>query len=272
MKKVSIIIPVYNRQNIVIDTLINLKNQSYQDWECLIIDDFSEDDTVEEIKSFIKGDHRFQVFLRKEGLTKGANSCRNYGFSLAEGKYVKWMDSDDFLVENALELQVAALENRPESMVCLGYGYFFDHLTGKRLEKWSRRKESKNYLLDHISYNIRWPIGAILWKKSFFIDPPFNIHLKNSQEWLMHSEALLRLQYHEIFNLKEDLYLARRGHQQINSKVSVKYYLNQAKSRIFLFLKMIEYRKWDIKVYFELIKRSFIFFLLSINYRVRRYK
>ena len=78
--KVSIIIPVYNRESLILETLNSIQQQIYKDWECIIIDDHSTDNTLSLVKEFCNEDARFSYYLRPEKKPKGANSCRNYGF------------------------------------------------------------------------------------------------------------------------------------------------------------------------------------------------
>lgn len=100
---ISIIIPTYNRANLISETLDSIRNQTYKNWECIIIDDHSTDNTDKLISSSLE-DKRFSYFKRPENLKKGANSCRNYGYTKSRGAYILWFDSDDILHPCALEL------------------------------------------------------------------------------------------------------------------------------------------------------------------------
>jgi glycosyltransferase involved in cell wall biosynthesis len=106
---VSIIIPVYNRANIIGETLDSILNQTYYNWECIIIDDGS-DDYIDELVGFYEAlDSRVKFFKRPEIDPKGANSCRNYGFRKSSGKFIQWLDSDDLLGNDKIEKQIDAL-------------------------------------------------------------------------------------------------------------------------------------------------------------------
>ena len=106
---VSIIIPTFNRAGLIEETLLSVSNQSYTDWECLIIDDGSEDQTAHLIKPLITSDSRFKYFLRPDELPKGANACRNYGLDQSEGEFINWFDDDDIMHPEKLRIQVTAL-------------------------------------------------------------------------------------------------------------------------------------------------------------------
>lgn len=108
---VSIIIPTYNRSKLLKETLISVQKQTYTDWECIIVDDCSNDNTKLIAKEFIEKDKRYVYFQRPYFYPKGASSCRNYGFGLSKGKYIQWLDDDDLLSEKKIELQVKKLES-----------------------------------------------------------------------------------------------------------------------------------------------------------------
>ena len=89
---ISIIIPTYNRAHLISETLESILAQTYTNWECIIVDDASTDNTVEIIDKFIKKDNRFTLYIRPNDLPKGASSCRNLGIKNNNGKYVLFSD------------------------------------------------------------------------------------------------------------------------------------------------------------------------------------
>jgi glycosyltransferase involved in cell wall biosynthesis len=115
---VSIIIPTYNRASLIGDTIESLIHQTYHTIEIIIIDDHSTDNTEFIVNELIKKDKRISYHKRPINKPKGANACRNYGFSISKGEYVKWIDSDDVLVPEAIEKQLSVLIN-PEADLCI---------------------------------------------------------------------------------------------------------------------------------------------------------
>ena len=128
MPIISIIIPVFNREKIIINTLNNLKKQSYRPLEIIIIDDASKDKTQEKILSFMESntDTKFNIILLSNKFNKGACFCRNYGIDNVSGKYIQFLDSDDCLDSEKIRLQVNALENSNSSLVISDYQYLKD--------------------------------------------------------------------------------------------------------------------------------------------------
>lgn len=108
--KVSIIIPVFNKEKFILETLASISNQIFQDWKCLLIDDGSSDNSTEIINTFIKNDRRFSMLKRPPGRRKGASTCRNIGVEESSSDYVQFLDADDVLSENKLGEQVSLME------------------------------------------------------------------------------------------------------------------------------------------------------------------
>jgi glycosyltransferase involved in cell wall biosynthesis len=106
---VSIIIPTYNRAGVIAETLESVFLQSYQNWECIIIDDRSTDNSFEIIDNYIKKDSRFKLIVKDNSQKKGASASRNIGLDNAKGDYIQFLDSDDLLHPKKIELQVALL-------------------------------------------------------------------------------------------------------------------------------------------------------------------
>lgn len=101
---VSIIIPMYNSEKFIVDTLESIKKQTYSNFEAIIIDDLSTDNSAKLVKSFCESDRRFQYYcLLEKG---GASIARNLAIEKANGDYIAFLDADDRWLENKLESQL----------------------------------------------------------------------------------------------------------------------------------------------------------------------
>lgn len=109
---VSVVIPAFNRETLIGETLNSLIAQTYSNWECVVVDDGSTDNTIEVIEEYCNKDKRFKLFKRHRE-PKGAPTCRNIGLSKAEGKYIIFLDSDDILFPYALKQRTEFLEQNP---------------------------------------------------------------------------------------------------------------------------------------------------------------
>jgi len=125
---VSIIIPNYNRADIVVETLRSVAAQTYVNWECIIVDDGSTDDSENVIGNYVRSDVRFQFYKRPGEITAGANSCRNLGFERSKGEFVNWLDSDDIIAPNKIESQINLLSSQKADVATCKWGRFM-HLT-----------------------------------------------------------------------------------------------------------------------------------------------
>lgn len=120
--KVSIIIPVYNRQDLLGETLNSVLKQSHENWECIIVDDGSEDNTGQVGRDYATRDGRISFLERPIKRSKGAASCRNFGLEKVKGDFIQFLDSDDILHPEKLEKQLN--EERDGSLLTGKWGYF----------------------------------------------------------------------------------------------------------------------------------------------------
>lgn len=123
MPIVSVIVPVFNREGLLPETLDSVSAQTLQDWECIVVDDGSTDASLQVALGYAARDARFQAF-RRTSKTKGANVCRNEGLQRACGQYLQFLDSDDVIYPRKFELQVAVLQTvESPALVTCNYCY-----------------------------------------------------------------------------------------------------------------------------------------------------
>lgn len=192
MPLVSIIIPTFNRAHFISETLNSIEQQTYTNWECIIVDDGSTDGTENLLNKYISKDSRFSYFKRPSALPKGANACRNYGFEQSNGKYINWFDSDDVMEPSKLELQVNALELHKENPYCICQTAWLEKDSETFLGLRSKNITSEHRMEDYILYRIFWSILAPLWRREFIIihGLKFDETLHQSQEYDFHIKAL----------------------------------------------------------------------------------
>lgn len=238
---VSIIIPTYNRAHLIGETLDSVLAQTYTNWECIVVNDGSTDDTAKLLAAYCKKDERFQYHQRPTNRPKGANACRNYGFEVSKGEYVNWFDDDDVMHHNKLLIQVKALEGSDYNFsVCqtLIFENSVENIIGLR----SKNIHSNDILYDYITQKISWLTQAPLWKKSFLhsFDYLFDEELQAAQEWEFHCRVLAYCKDYNVIN--EPLVYIRQHSESIsyNGDVALRE-LNYYKSRekVYLLIKSI---------------------------------
>ena len=140
---VSIVVPVYNAAKYVAETVMSVVNQTYSNWELLLVDDGSTDGSGEIIKSLAKEDNmgRIKVLFPKEHGT--AARARNYGISNASGRYIAFLDADDLWEKSKLERQMEFLQLNKAGFVFTGYE--FANADGEGLGKIVKVPETLSY-------------------------------------------------------------------------------------------------------------------------------
>lgn len=116
---VSIITPTYNSEKFICASIQSVQNQTYTDWELIIIDDFSTDKTVEIVSDIIKLDTR--VKLHSLNKNEGTGVARNIGIDNAKGSYISFLDSDDLWKPNKLQRQ---LEFMKENNLAFTFSFY----------------------------------------------------------------------------------------------------------------------------------------------------
>ena len=103
---ISLIIPAYNVGKFLQQTLSSVQNQTWKDFEAICVNDGSSDDSLDIIKKFTKSDKRFKLLNKKN---EGVSAARNDGVKIAQGKYIMFLDGDDYLHPYAFATAIAAL-------------------------------------------------------------------------------------------------------------------------------------------------------------------
>lgn len=176
---VSVIIPTYNRANLVSRAIKSVLNQTYQDFEIIVVDDCSEDNTEEIVKSF--NDSRIRYIKHKKN--KGGSAARNTGIKRARGKYIAFLDDDDEWLPSKLEKQIMLFEKLSKHYGVVYSGYYIakgDVIKRKVLPKY--RGDVYGYLLKR---NFIGSPTIVVRKECFKRAGLFDEDLPASQDWDM---------------------------------------------------------------------------------------
>ena len=236
---VSIIIPTYNRALLIGETLDSIIAQTYINWECIIVDDGSTDDTIDLVKKYCEKDTRIQYYHRPKNRIKGANACRNYGYELSKGDYIQWFDSDDLMHPRMLEIKARQLSgSNVDFVVCEGVEYK-DEINNV-IREWNEIF-SENVFKDHIIGKVNFHTNGPMFKRAFLEDKKlFNEKLKRKQEWEFYSRLLsYSVNYKPIF---KKLYYFRSHANSINGFNSI---------------STLESRVLSNRLVYEIVKKCF---------------
>lgn len=191
---VSIIIPTYNRASFLEETITSIQNQTFKDWECIIVDDRSTDDSMVLLKKFQKSDPRIKVLQRPQHLKKGGNTCRNIGLDHAQGMYIQFFDSDDLMKEDMLQQKVSVLQSQACEYVISKTESFQHPDPLEIINKQDTYYTFDSYPISHINYvtqKVNWLTPDFMGVSTLFDGLRFNHKLPSGQEYNLFSKLTL---------------------------------------------------------------------------------
>ena len=175
MKKFSVIIPVYNEEKEISRSIRSILNQSFNDWELIVVDDGSIDETKKVVDSYLK-DERIKYLIQEN---KGVAAARNYGARKAEGILLIFLDSDDELKPDSLK-EYNSMYDSETALLSSGY-----LINGK--------PKTPNYNKKISKFKFSVAAGSFCIKKElFFSISGYDENLKQSENWEMIARALER--------------------------------------------------------------------------------
>ena len=144
--KISIIVPCYNQGNFISETLDSVKKQTFHEWECIVIDDGSIDNTRDIVNKFCENDKRIKYIYQKNS---GVSAARNNGISIAKGEFILPLDADDLIGDSYIEKALKEFNKNPELKLVYCNARMFGAV-------------NKNMQLPKYDYN------ELLWKNLIF--------------------------------------------------------------------------------------------------------
>lgn len=140
---VSIIVPVYNVENFITETIDSVLAQTYAQWELLLVEDGSSDNSAEVIAQYIKEKGETRIRLVRQPSNMGAARARNRGLKEAQGRYIAYLDADDLWMPEKLEKELAFMEKTGAAFAFTGYEFADERARGTG--KIVRVPETLNY-------------------------------------------------------------------------------------------------------------------------------
>ena len=218
---ISIIIPCYNYGQFLSETLESVFNQTYSNWECIIVDDGSSDNT-EKISHFYQNrDKRFSYFKR---VHEGRSAARNFGVENAKGKYIQFLDSDDLIKPEKLEKQINFMISEPSIDVLYSDFLFFNSDDGTVIETKHFTKPLKDPLREILfefgQTGFIIPIHSALFRRDIFRNNPiFMNSIECREDWLLWIDLAINKCRFEF--LDEKLVLYRKHAQSTTHKTKL---------------------------------------------------
>ncbi len=175
------------------ETLVSIQNQTFTDWECLIIDDGGSDDTESVTNPLLNTDKRFSFHKRPSSHHKGLPGCRNYGMSMATGNYIIFFDDDDWIHPQHLSLTTSFLDTHAQYGFCQYQKQSFTTTIPNHIPSYATLTPLFEIGEDNLSDIVREKIGmascTVLWRKSCLVQH-FNEALQYAEEWEFYTRIL----------------------------------------------------------------------------------
>jgi glycosyltransferase involved in cell wall biosynthesis len=259
MSLISITIPLYNRKELISETINSLFAQTYKNWEAIIVDDSSTDNSYTIVKQLAEKDKRIKLLIRNRK-PKGATTCRNIGIEKATGDYIIFLDSDDLLKPFALQQRIDTIKKHPNLDYWIFQTVNFEDRPENEKEIWNKVNNEDN-ISRFLNLDSVWHTTGPIWKaetvKKYL---NFDEKLACWQDVDFHLQALFKkLKYKTFFDLPSDVLYRRHSTGSISqggfNKEKRKSQIYFVKKHFKLFNKPI-YKNIIELLVFNLIKKN----------------
>jgi glycosyltransferase involved in cell wall biosynthesis len=175
----SIITPAYNLENIIGATIESVLNQGYKNFEYIIINDGSIDNTLIKIENYAKLDSRIRVFSKENG---GVSSARNLGIEKSKGEYLLFLDGDDIIESSLLEDSYKILKTNKVDMYSFGYVHLDSN--GQKIKSYSKEEyngkvfSGDKFLEKYLYKKIDQHICSAIVKRDIITENDFKFNIK----------------------------------------------------------------------------------------------
>ncbi len=208
--RVTVFIPVYNREKYVGEAIESILDQTFSDFEILLIDDGSTDDSVEIIRSY--SDPRIRLTSNKRNF--GIPATRNKGVELARGQYIAMLDSDDRAYPNRLEKQVEFLDNHPEYAQVGSWCRMMD-AQGHPLKRIKRQPVAPEYIRAQFLFRCAMSNRSIMARTAILQEYQYRNDYPRCQDYELHVRLAKN---YKLGNLPQCLVFGRIHQQQITGQ------------------------------------------------------
>jgi glycosyltransferase involved in cell wall biosynthesis len=188
---ISVVVPVHNREELVIETIESLLAQTSDRWELLLVDDYSSDDSWNTISHYASLYNNIFAHLN-DTCNKGANSVRNIGMDHATYDWVMFLDSDDLLAPNCIEERLQILKSVPgKDFYVYGTRKFKRVMGDSPLHVNVLDKPGEDHLKRFLNLDHPWLSTGVLWRKSYLEKcGKWRENLPSWQDWELHIRVL----------------------------------------------------------------------------------
>lgn len=282
---VSIIVTCYNYGHFLWETLQSVKDQTYPDWECIVVDSGSTDNSGEVVKQFETTDKRFKYLYKAD---EGVSAARNAGLKICRGDFIQFIDGDDQIQKNKLQSQLNAFSEFPKADIVYGDVRFYDNgkkdllrtsLKGDKPDNWMPRiSESGDKVFQLLKrFNFLVTLSPLLKRNVIAKTGGFNEDIPALEDWDFWQRCALSGSFFHFHQAENDLSLVRVHSGSLSKKSELmllgNFYLLRNrlsdlnvtfKDKIFFLIKYVELF-WDTVFSNNKLPRSgFVLFVFCL--------
>lgn len=248
----SIVVPVFNTGDLIIDFIKSILAQTYSQWELIFVDDGSDEKTIDYINNEIYKDNRIRL-IRRERMPKGSLTCRNIGMQNALGDYIIHFDADDIIAPFCFEQRVSYMENNPSLDFAVFKGLTFCVNSKNEFQvlnhRWGR-KRFKDDVVSFLKNDYPFSVWNCIYRSSVFKEILWDEKVKIYTDFSYILPSLINNFSYNYCESSEDDYFYRIN--QKNAMTSSFVSKDKFDSTIYLFAKILnDLQKLDKSIYYK---------------------
>ncbi len=210
---ISIIIPVYNRENFIKESVLSVLNQTYKNFELIVYDDGSRDNTEKIMNKIISIYHQYNIRYFKSKKNNGPSFARNRGVELSNGEFIAFLDSDDLWLKNKLKIQVEEMVKNNWD-ICQTDEIWIRN--GKRINPQKKHKKISGMIFEKALKLCIVSPSAVMMRKNLFLElGGFDENLPACEDYDLWLRISLKI---PIYLIERKLVIKRGGHEDQLSK------------------------------------------------------
>lgn len=257
---ISIIMPIYNAEKYVCETINSILNQSFNNFEVILVNDGSVDRSGQICDEYSKKDTRIRVFHIENN---GPGNARNYGISLAKGEYIQFVDSDDELARDMLEQLINCITNEPSDIVVCGVKKM-NFLKQETIHSLSTRVSLDRDIKKDFIKLLKMGLAFAPWNKLYKKEIIDKYKIKFNNELRLGEDALFNIDYfskaNKVYIFEKPLYI----YFQRTSSLTNKYNNEKERIQILLYNKLMDFFGKEIDA--NIIKEVNAYYLMEFSY------
>lgn len=263
---ISVVTTSYNYDKYIAETIESVLNQTYSDFEYIIFDDGSTDNSIEIIEKYSKKDSRIKFFTHEGNKNKGLIATMQAAIQKCKGDWIVFVESDDIIVRDYLKEKIDAVKKYPDAAVIFNDIRFIGNTKCERAEKMHSWRENQMKLirLKEFDYyhlfttNLICTFSAVMIGKDIISSVPFNFPISHCIDWYLWNRLLLRYNFVYIdkkltdFRIHDISYSTKKYSLNFANEIlkyDKNYFMNTDKKYIYKITKYILERKYLEKIF-----------------------